>query len=464
MSFVLLLLFLLTPLFSAAAQAQAFNPTSWEWGLPFASLLLSLAVGPLAFPHYWHRHYGKLMVFLSLCFFLPAVVYFGWEITTHHLLHHLLEDYLPFILLVGSLFVVTGGIRLKTQWLGTPQGNCAILAAGMLAASLIGTTGASMLLIRPLILANAWREHTKHIYIFFIFLVANIGGCLTPLGDPPLFLGFLEGVPFFWTLSSMLAPLGIIGGILLILFYRIDHYYYKQESQQPPFADVPTRGIRIEGKRNLFLLGAIIFAVLGSGLWTSSLSLSFLGVSLKLENIVRDVTLFGMMALSLIITNPITRQENHFSWAPFLEIVKIFFGIFVTVIPVLEMLRGGTAGPLGSFIALANPQGVPHNPSYFWLTGLFSSFLDNAPTYLVFFHMAGGEVNLLTTSLAKTLLAISMGAVFMGAMSYIGNAPNFMIKSIAEGHGIKMPHFFGYMGWSCVILLPLFLLIALLFL
>ena len=435
------------------------------WGAPFASILLSLALGPILFEKFWHAHYGKLILGLTLAFAIPAWQTFGFQTAYHQIMHHLLLEYVPFVILIGSLFVVTGGIRLKADWLGTPLSNLLVLSFGTLAASFIGTTGASMLLIRPLIRANAWREKKVHVKVFFIFLVANIGGSLTPLGDPPLFLGFLEGVPFFWPMKHMAIPLATIGSVALAISYFIDRHFYKKEKHASPFLNDGRshNKLSFEGRRNFFFLACILGAVLLSGFWKSGTSLVIAGTPLKLENLARDVLLLVITLFSLALTHPLVRKENHFSWDPLIEIVKIFFGIFITVIPVIAILSAGEQGSLSAFVSLASHNGLPHNPSYFWLTGLFSSFLDNAPTYFVFFHMAGGDVPTLTTTLSQTLLAISMGSVFMGAMTYIGNAPNFMVKSIAEQHGVKMPSFFGYMAWSFAILLPLFILVTCLF-
>ena len=322
-----------------------------------------------------------------------------------------------------------------------------------------------MLLIRPLIRANAWREKTIHTKVFFIFFVANIGGSLTPLGDPPLFLGFLEGVPFFWPFKNLALPLMTVSGLGLLLFYVLDCHFYKQEKMAPPILnpEEEVSSLSFEGKKNFFFLGCIVAAVLLSGMWKPEKSLVIYGIELKLENMVRDILLLFIALCSLIFTQPLVRKENHFSWDPLIEIIKLFFGIFVTIMPVITILSAGTEGALAPFVHFVSQEGTPHNPSYFWLTGLFSSFLDNAPTYFVFFHMAGGDVATLTGSLSKTLLAISTGAVFMGAMTYIGNAPNLMVKAIAERHGVKMPSFFGYMGWSVCILIPLFALVTALF-
>lgn len=448
--------------FASGFPGEALN--LW-WTAPFGLILLSLATGPLLFANLWHHHYGKIIFGLTAAFLIPGIYTFGFLLTMHQILDHLLLEYIPFVVLIAALFVVTGSIRLKAHWLGTPRHNTLVLAFGALSASLIGTTGASMLLIRPLIRANGWRDQKKHVFIFFIFLVSNVGGCLTPLGDPPLFLGFLEGVPFSWPFIHLYQPLLITAFLLLGLFYGIDHYFYKKEGQASPFtSDGREHGIiACEGRRNFLLLAGIVGAVFLSGSWKPGIVFDIFGVLLKLENLTRDVILILIICLCLRWTKPIVRLENYFSWGPLIEVAKIFLGIFITIIPALSILKAGTSGALSSFVSLAMHDDVPYNAAYFWLSGFFSSFLDNAPTYFVFFNMAGGDVQTLTTTLCTTLLAISMGSVFMGAITYIGNAPNFMVKSIVEGHNIQMPSFFGYMAWSCACLLPIFGLLTWLF-
>ena len=263
----------------------------------------------------------------------------------------------------------------------------------------------------------------------------------------------------------MAYPLIVVSGIALAVFYGIDTYFYGKEKISSPFINdgKSHNKLSFEGRRNFFFLACILGAVLLSGFWKPDIHFHLLGTKMKLESVTRDILLLFITLSSLIFTQPLVRKENHFSWDPFIEVAKIFFGIFITVIPVIAILKAGTDGSLAPFVAMASKNGLPHNPSYFWLTGLFSSFLDNAPTYFVFFHMAGGDVPTLTSTLSNTLLAISAGSVFMGAMTYIGNAPNFMVKSIAEKQGVKMPTFFGYMAWSFAILLPLFILITCVF-
>jgi Na+/H+ antiporter NhaD/arsenite permease-like protein len=444
-----------------AAQGLPAESMGLTWCLPFVFVLFSLALMPLAFPRFWHHHYGKLIIGYCLLYVIPAVQFFGFSIVSHEILHVLLSEYMPFIILIASLFVTTGGIHLSADWLGTPKSNVLVLLSGTFLASIIGTTGASMLLVRPIIRANAWRKHTVHTMVIFIFLVANIGGALTPLGDPPLFLGFLEGVPFFWPTKNLFLPMVTLSGCLLAIYYFMDKHYYSKETEESPYkAQHSGSNIKFQGRRNFYFLAGIIGGVLISGFWHPDINFDVFGIKIQIENFIRDAILLLMTILSLVTTRNEVRQKNHFSWDPLLEVMKIFFGIFVTVSPVIAILKAGHDGALSQFMEMVTKNNVPYDPAYFWFTGIFSSFLDNAPTYYVFFHMAGGNVAELTSTLSSTLVAISTGAVFMGAVTYIGNAPNFMIKSIAEKRGIRMPSFFGYMAWSIGILLPLFLFLT----
>lgn len=460
----LVFLILLFPKSALAMQGLPAASMGLGWCLPFMGILFSLALMPLTFPKFWHHHYGKLILGYCFLYIIPAVKFFSFQVVGHEILHVLVTEYVPFIILISSLFVATGGIHLFANWHGTPKSNTLILLSGTFIASIIGTTGASMLLIRPIIRANAWRQHTMHTVIIFIFLVANIGGALTPLGDPPLFLGFLEGVPFFWPTTHLFLPMFLLSSCILGFYYFLDTHFYKKETEESPYKTMHSVSrIKFEGRRNFYFLGGIIAGVLLSGFWHPGISFDLFGVEVQIENLLRDVILLLMTLLSLVTTKTKVRQSNHFSWDPLIEVVKIFFGIFVTVSPVIAILKAGHDGALKGFMEMVTQNDQPFNPAYFWLTGLFSSFLDNAPTYYVFFYMAGGNVAELTSSLSTTLTAISTGAVFMGAVTYIGNAPNFMVKSIAEKRGIKMPSFFGYMAWSVGILVPLFLLITFVF-
>jgi Na+/H+ antiporter NhaD/arsenite permease-like protein len=438
------------------------------WTLPFAGLLLSIALLPALAPGLWHRHHGKIAAFWALVFLIPCALQEGLRLTTAAAAHMLVDDYLPFLLLLLSLFTVAGGVRLRGRLSATPAANTALLACGSLLASIAGTTGAAMLLVRPLIAANETRRYRTHVFVFFIVLVGNIGGALTPLGDPPLFLGFLQGVPFFWPAIHLLLPMLATGGLLLAMFYALDHLLRRREASigPPPTLETPgaDESMGLEGKRNLVLLAAILMAILLSGIWRPGIEIEFAEIHLALENLTRDALLVAITLLSLLITPAGLRKANGFSWFPMIEVAKLFAGIFVTIIPAIAILRAGGAGALAGAVAwVSRPDGSPIPALYFWLTGGLSSLLDNAPTYLIFFNMAGGDPAQLTGPLASTLLAISAGAVFMGANSYIGNAPNLMVKSICEERGIRMPSFFAYMAWAAILLLPIYAGLSLIF-
>ena len=387
---------------------------------------------------------------------------FGPGLAGASLVHALLAEYIPFVILLTALFTVAGGIYIKGNLHGSPGLNTGLLAIGAVLASFMGTTGASMLLIRPLIRANDNRKHNVHVVVFFIFIVSNAGGSLTPLGDPPLFLGFLKGVDFFWTLSHIFPETLFLLGALLGIFYAMDWWYYHKREEMLPRDPTPdTQGIGFEGKHNFGLLGVVVALVLMSGFWKSSVVFNIAGTEVGLPGIVRDLGLVAVTFLSLWLTPKAVHESNQFGWGPMQEVAKLFAGIFLTIIPVIAMLKAGVNGPFGAIVsAVTRPDGSPDPAMYFWATGALSSFLDNAPTYLVFFNTAGGDPAVLMTTLAPTLAAISAGAVFMGANTYIGNAPNLMVKAIAEDRGVPMPSFFGYMLWSGAILVPLFVLIT----
>jgi Na+/H+ antiporter NhaD/arsenite permease-like protein len=437
------------------------------WVAPFAGMLLSIALMPLLTPKFWHHHFGKVAGGWALTFLVPYAVLFGFDHALHAFLHTLLLEYIPFILLLFALFVVAGGIFVSGNLRGTPASNTGLLAFGTMAASVLGTTGASMLLIRPTIRANAGRPYNVHVFVFFIFLVSNIGGSLTPLGDPPLYLGFLKGVDFFWTAEHLLLPMLTSSAILLGVFYALDTILWRREGRAQG-GGPRNPEIRIQGLVNVLLLLAIILVVLFSNRIEGTLGIW--GIPVSFADMARAGAFAAIAAISIALTPPAIRVENAFSWEPMQEVALLFGGIFVTMIPALAILRAGEDGALASLVALtSHPDGSPNNAMYFWLTGSLSSFLDNAPTYLVFFNLAGGGLpeaqiaDHLMTALPGTLAAISAGAVFMGANSYIGNAPNFMVKSICEERGVKMPSFFGYMAWSVAILIPVFVLNTVLF-
>ncbi len=450
-----------SPVLGWTAQLDGSQLSAW-WGLPFAGVLLSIAVLPLLATRLWHHHYGKITAAWALAFLIPYALSQGLGSAGVALVHVLFGEYIPFILLLTALFTVAGGIYIRGNLHGTPALNCLILLIGAVLASFMGTTGASMLMLRPLIRANDNREHKAHVIVFFIFIVSNAGGSLTPLGDPPLFLGFLQGVDFFWTVRALLPQTLFLIGSLLLIFWLIDSWFYKREGVLPVDPTPYTRRIGFDGGFNFVLLLAIMGLVLMSGFWKSSVVFDIAGTQVGLPGLVRDIGLLVVTLVSLRLTPAKVHADNDFSWAPMQEVAKLFAGIFVTIIPVIAMLKAGTSGPFSAVVqAVTLPNGQPDPFMYFWASGLLSSFLDNAPTYLVFFNTAGGNAQELMTTLAPTLAAISAGAVFMGANSYIGNAPNLMVKAIAEDRGIRMPSFFGYMAWSGVVLLPLFILMSL---
>ena len=429
----------------------------WWSVVPFAGMLLSIAVFPLVKPVWWEKRQLHVAAFWSAVFLVPFALAYGLEETGVQLAEVVVLDYVPFIVLLLGLFVVSGGIHVKGTMAGTTKNNVVLLAIGTLLASWVGKT---------------------HIVVFFIFLVANIGGCLTPLGDPPLFLGYLRGVPFFWTLQHIWPLLLLNSVVLLGVFALVDRHFVKKEGREGEEAleleeeAVERVPVRIEGLRNLWYLALIIVAVVLNGaipqtrecldpatglVWGVDVCE---GVHLGF-NYFLQIGLIGLAAILSLATTPrALREKNDFEWAPIAEVAKLFIGIFVTMIPALALLRA-----YGAELGIDTPL------KFFWATGALSSFLDNSPTYVVFLTAAGslgaGGATAVATTVgavaSNVLLAISAGAVFMGAMTYIGNAPNFMVKSIAERSGVKMPSFFGYMGWSLAILVPLFALDTVLF-
>ncbi len=439
-------------------------PAMWSI-IPFAGLLLSIAILPLipATEHWWESNQNRLMV--SLCFAGITLAYYfltyGASKVTTILDHAILAEYIPFIVLLFSLYVISGGISLKGDLAAHPSTNTAFLAVGALIASFVGTTGASMLLIRPLLQTNSERQYVRHTVIFFIFLVSNIGGCLLPIGDPPLFLGYLKGVGFLWTLNLWM-PWATMCVILLIVYFVWDTLAYRKETIRDIVRDeTQVRKLKLTGKLNLlWLLGVVLCVALVKP------GQEFLGLGFKPFPFMREALMLLLVALSLRFTRKQIRSDNRFNYHAILEVAALFVGIFICMQAPIEILRasGASLEPL-----LSSPM------RFFWATGTLSSFLDNAPTYVVFFETAGtmtpADTAAETVTLAgggmileSFLVAISLGAVFMGAMTYIGNGPNFMVKSIAEQSGIRMPSFFGYMLYSCAILIPLLIVVTLIFL
>jgi len=443
--------------------------------IPFAGILLSIALFPLFAPNFWHHHFPKISLAWALSFAVPFLVVFR-EAALHEILHIYIIDYIPFIILLGGLFTVAGGIYVKGTLKGSPAVNCMILIIGTLLASWIGTTGAAMVLIRPVLRSNAWRKHKVHTIVFFIFLVCNVGGALTPLGDPPLFLGFLHGVPFFWTMKAIPAMV-FVSVVLLVIYFAMDTFFYRKEDLSAITA-TEKEPLKIEGSRNFIFLGGIVAAVLFSGLVKMG-EITILGTHQSVQNLVKDAAIILMAVLSMVTTRKDVREDNQFSWEPIKEVAYLFAGIFMTIIPALAILKAGEHGALGLLVKAADKPA-----HYFWLSGILSSFLDNAPTYLSYFNTALGKffpgqpestaVAQLCSSVqipgrgdlcySDYLLAISLGSVFMGANTYIGNAPNFMVKSIAEESGVAMPSFFGYMfKYSIPFLVVTFIIVTFVF-
>jgi len=440
--------------------------------LPFAGILLSIALFPLLAPHFWHRHFPKISAFWALVFAVPFLLIFKGE-ALQEILHIYLIDYIPFIVLLWALFTIAGGIYVGGSLRGSPKVNLLLLLIGTALASWIGTTGAAMVLIRPLLRANAWRRYKVHTVVFFIFLVANIGGSLTPLGDPPLFLGFLHGVPFFWVTTGLLTEMLLVSGILLVVFFLVDTWFYRKEEPAPD--DGSSEPIRVEGLHNIIFLLGVMAGVIFSGS-VKLMHVPIMGhLHVELQNWLKDAWLILMGWLSLVTTKKLIRESNEFSWFPIKEVAYLFAGIFMTIIPALAILRVGADGAMAGLIEFVNSPA-----RYFWVTGSLSSFLDNAPTYLTFFNTALGSLGVPESAVPgmlgyvagvepnpqfiHDLKAISSGAVFMGAVTYIGNAPNFMVKAIAEEQGIAMPSFFGYMlKYSLPILIPTFIVATLVF-
>jgi Na+/H+ antiporter NhaD/arsenite permease-like protein len=450
-----------TPAMAGEALDGARLP--WPLALPFAGMLLSIALGPLAVKEWWHIHYAKAAGFWAILALGGLIAVEGLPAAAAGFVHSMALEYLPFILMLFALFTAAGGISIEGRLNGSAVVNTTILALGTIIASIIGTTGASMILIQPLIRANSARASNAHVVVFFIFLVSNIGGVLTPLGDPPLFLGFLQGIDFFWTTRALWPQALFASTVLLAIFFLVDSYFYRRE-QSPPPAGTAVVKLRVSGHVNIGLIGIAILAIVASGFWRPGIGFDLLGTRIELQNLIREFIMVFVGLASLRVTNPGLRAANGFEWEPIREVAYLFAGIFICIIPVMAMLQAGVNGPFSAAInVLTHADGTPDNAVYFWATGVLSSFLDNAPTYLVFFQLAGGDPGALMGPLAKTLTAISLGAVFMGANTYIGNAPNFMVYAIARRAGVNMPGFFPYMIWSGAILFPVFAAVTWLF-
>jgi len=431
--------------------------------LPFAGLLLAIALLPLVAEHWWHRNANKALVAAALAVPVAGYLVLAWGTPGMHELLEKLREYTSFILLLTALYVISGGIYVEGSLSGTPLANTVLLLVGGLLASFIGTTGASMLLIRPLLRANRTRQYRAHIVVFFIFVVSNCGGLLTPLGDPPLFLGFLKGVPFLWTMTHLWLPWLVVNGALLAAFHLYDEVVLAREERERAGSQLEEvlrhEPLGIRGAFNFLLLAAVVVAIYASGRWNWPFG-------------VTEAIMAGLAIVSYLATPAANHRDNQFTFGPIIEVAVLFFGIFVTMAPALLILNAWGQGLRPDLGQLA----IHHPWQFFWATGLLSSFLDNAPTYLTFAATAAGmdgvraegpqylgELLQRGQEAALRLAAISCGAVFMGANTYIGNGPNFMVKAIAEENGVRMPGFFGYMLYSGVVLLPLFVVATWLF-
>jgi Na+/H+ antiporter NhaD/arsenite permease-like protein len=428
--------------------------------IPFVLLLLGIAALPLAAPHFWHSNRNRALFTAALS--LPTVSYLCFEgAPAIQLLLHALKEYSSFILLIATLYTVCGGLLVSMKSKPTPLANTGLLAVGAVLANVIGTTGAAMVLIRPFLRINRERQHKRHLAVFFIFVVCNVGGLLTPLGDPPLFLGFLRKVDFFWTLS--LWPQWLVAnGMLLIVFFVWESRVCRWE---PPilFNSLPERQIpfQLRGRRNILLLVGVLMAVLmqapeaGQGV-AGLISLVWPCPDLTMHWPLPEIIMGLLLLASWLGTPRDVRESNGFSWGPIIEVAVVFLGIFITMVPALELLRFHSGA-----------WGVTAPWKFFWITGLVSSFLDNAPTYLTFATIAAGKgaTDFQALSLQRPLIlaAISCGAVFMGANTYIGNGPNFMVKAICDENKMPCPSFFGYMAYAFVILVPIWALLTVLF-
>ena len=425
-------------------------------GLPFAGLLASMALFPIVMPRFWHRRMGGIALAWCVLLLVLQAVASGVAAAASAAWHALLTQYLPFMTMLLALYTAGGGVLVRGGSAGTPRGNTALLALGIVAGSVMGTTGASMVLINPLLHANAHRRRKVHLVVFVIVLVANAS--ITPLGNPPLYIGLLLGVPFFWPVRTLFGPLLLITLLLLATFYLIDR---RRPSPPPPPPE--RQRFHFRGWWNIGLILAAILTILLEGMVPVG-GLVLLGTPVGIAELAADAILIALTLVSIRITPRAIRQANDFTWHPIVEVAMLFAAIFVTIGPVVAMLHAGREGPLAPLLRLtADAAGRPIPLAYFWLTGILSAFLDNAPTYLVFFELAGLRPAAMSAGDDATLAAISAGAVFFGGLTYIGNAPNMMLRAIAAHRGVRMPGFFGFMVLASALLLPVLAMVGVLF-
>ncbi len=429
------------------------------WGVPFLGMLACIALFPMLAPRFWHRHMGSVAFAWIAALLVQQAVSIGVRAAGAGVRQAVLIEYLPFVTLLLALYTAGGGVLLRGGFRGTPVGNTAMLAVGMLLGAVMGTTGATMVLIHPLLHANAHRRRKLHLVLFLIVLVANASGALTPLGNPPLYIGLLHGVPFFWPARHLVLPLLVVTGLLLTAFYLID-WKLAAGDPPPPLQRVP---FRIRGWWNVGLIALVVLTVLLQSMVQTG-DVVLLGQPVAIESVVGVAVFLLATLVSIYVTPRAVRQDNDFTWHPMAEVAMLFAAIFITIGPVIDMLRAGMDGPLAPLLRLTlDSAGQPSPMAYFWLSGLLSAFLDNAPTYLVFFELGGIRPASMTGSDSVVLAAISAGAVFFGGLTYIGNAPNMMLRAIAAHRGVRMPGFFGFMLLSSALLLPVLALVGVVF-
>ncbi len=433
-------------------------PPGLPWALPFLGVLAAIALLPMLAPRFWHRRMAWIAGFWIASLLAPEAALIGPGAAAAATWHALLLEYLPFITLLLGLYAAGGGVLVRGGFAGTPGGNTAMLAIGMVLGVIMGQAGAAMVVINPLLRANAHRRRKVHLTLFLIVLVANASGALTPLGNPPLYIGFLQGVPFFWTTRHLLAPLLVLSALLLAAFYVLD----RQLAAHEPQGAAPER-LRIRGWANVALIVVTGAAVLAQNAVAAG-EVDLLGQRVAIMRLAAIGVFVAVALASAMITPKAVRHGNDFTWQPMQEIALLFLAIFITIEPVLRMLEAGLQGPLAPVLRLTlDAAGAPRPVAFFWLAGLLSAFLDNAPTYLVFFNLAGIDPSAMSERTVTVLAALSAGAVFFGGLTYIGNAPNMMVRGVAAHRGVRMPGFFGFMAMATGLLLPVFVVLTVLF-
>jgi Na+/H+ antiporter NhaD/arsenite permease-like protein len=434
------------------------------WGIPFLGLLLTIALTQTLWPTGWLRHFGKLTALWIAASILPLILHFG-AAGGVALVNLLLLDYAPFVVSIGALYVISGGIHIRSRMSGHPVENALLFALGAVAGGIIGTPGATLLFLPVLMRANRWRRYRAHSLLFLIFLVCNIGGAFSPIG-PPLLIGYLRGISFLWTVRMLAAPTLFVSALLIAVYIALDSLIlYPREDSAPRARHREVHNaLGLEGVANIPLLAGAIVLQIACGMWTSPVAFSLGVAALPLPDAVRLAGLVALAGMSLVLTPRQVRTKNRFEWGPIVEVGVVFAGIFACILPLLAILEAGSRGAMVGLLHLVSGAGgEPINWAYFTATGMLSSVLDNAPAFLLFFNAAGGDANALMGLQATTLVAISAGAAFWGGLTYVGNAPNLMVRSIAEQQGVRMPTFLAYVVWAGAALLPIFALIAFLF-